>query len=110
MTVDESDGVPVARIVCTSIGQRESTVLSDEFTGLGERSGWRFVVDLSDVTVITSIGLGVLITLQKNASANKGRVALFGLGSELRQLMKMTKLDRMLTVTKDGPSAIAKIT
>ena len=109
VAVEESGDVAIARVVCPSIGQRESAIVGDELSALGERTGWRFVVDLSDVTVITSVGLGVLITLQKSSSSKKGRIALFGLGKELKQLIRMTKLDRMLTVAEDGPSAIKKV-
>ena len=109
VSVDESGGAAVARVLCPSIGQRESPIVESELSALGDRTGWRFAVDLSGVTVITSVGLGALISLQRSSASAKGCVALFGLGKELRALMKLTKLEKMLTMSKDEASAIKKV-
>ena len=107
--IDESGSAPVARVTCPSIGQREASIVETELSALGERCGWRFAMDLSEVKMIASLGLGTLITLTRHTSANKGKIAMFGLNKELQNLIKITKLDRLLPVAKNESAAIAKV-
>jgi len=109
VTIDESGKAPVARITCPSIGQREAPIIETELSALGVRTGWRFALDLTDVGMIASLGLGMLITVTRLTSTSKGKIAMFGLNRELMDLIKITKLDRLLPLAKNEPAAISKV-
>lgn len=107
--IDESGKAAVARVTCPNIGQREAPIIETELSALGERTGWRFALDLTEVKMIASLGLGMLITLTRSSSASKGKIAMFGLGDELKGVIRITKLDRLLPVAKDEKAAVSKV-
>jgi len=96
--IDVGGRAAVARVLCPSIGQREAAIIETELAALGERTGWRFALDLTEVKMIASLGLGMLIS-----------IAMFGLNGELSSLIRITKLDRLLPVAKDEKSALSKV-
>jgi anti-sigma B factor antagonist len=57
----------------------------------------RVVVDLSDVGFIDSSGLGALIGSLKSARQAGGDVRIAGPGDQVRAVLKLTNLDRILT-------------
>jgi anti-anti-sigma factor len=64
-------------------------------------------VDLTQVEMMGSQALGMLINLRKEALANKGKVVLFGLNDDLQEMLKITRLSAIFTVAKDKSAAIA---
>jgi len=107
--IDDGGKAVVARVQCTSIGQREAGIIETELALLGERTNWRFALDLSEVKMMASLGLGMLITMTRMTNESKGKIAMFGLNSDLSNLIRITKLDRLLPVAKDEKSAISKV-
>ena len=97
----------VAVVVCNSIGQRETTVLTSDLAAAAEKTNWRLAVDLSAVGLITSVGIGMLVTLHNKAKAAKGVFVLFNMRPETHELLRMTRLDRMFTIHKDRAAAMA---
>lgn len=53
------------------------------------------VIDLSAVSVLSSMGLGMCVELRRHAKERKMRTALFGLNGHLRDLFRMMKVDRL---------------
>ncbi|MGE5609653.1 MAG: STAS domain-containing protein [Bacillota bacterium] len=56
------------------------------------------VMDFQRVEYISSQAIGILINMHKKISALKGTLVLCGLGARLQELLRITKLDRVLTV------------
>ena len=102
-------GALVARIECNCIGQRETTVLQGELLATAERGHWRLVIDMTEVTILTSVGIGMFITLHKKCRENKGRLALYGLRPEILDLLKLTRLDKLLQISKDRDAAVKAV-
>lgn len=67
----------------------------------------KLVLDFGKVQFLSSSALGVLITLQKKAMANKGQVVLCALRKDLMKLFEMTKLTKMFTFAADEDKALA---
>lgn len=99
----------VAVIVCNSVGQRETTVLTAELVAAGEKTNWRLAVDFSNVGMITSVGIGMLVTLHNRTKAAKGCLVFFGVRKELMELLRLTRLDRMFSFAADRPAALASM-
>ena len=53
-------------------------------------------LDFSDVDLFTSEGLGRLITLHRKLQAKKGRLVLCNIKQDVRDVFKITKLDKLL--------------
>ena len=103
LTVDR--GVLTARLVGPTLGQREGPVVADMIhTGLessDEPVGF-VVIDCSDIGYISSAGLGSCVTIHKQAKTHKAVVVLHALKPELRDIFKLTKLDKIFEIAEDS--------
>ncbi|MDI9403049.1 MAG: STAS domain-containing protein [Limnohabitans sp.] len=91
-----------ARIVCPTVGQREAPIIAGEIAEALEQAnmprGSSFVLDLSGVTMLTSMGLGMCVDLRRRADAAKFKPYLTGSSRSLLDLFRMMKIDRLYTV------------
>jgi len=55
----------------------------------------KLVLDFSKVKFLSSSALGILIRLRKEAQAIKGKIVFCGLRRDLRQIFKITNLDKL---------------
>ena len=67
----------------------------------------KLVLDFSNVKVLSSQMLGVLITLKDRTQKNKGGLALCGLRPELKKVFTITSLDKMFSFFPDDTAALA---
>ena len=88
----------IARVVAPAIGQREAPIVEtevlDALADSPNECKW-LVMDLSAVSVLSSMGLGMCVELRRHAKEQKMRTALFGLNGHLRDLFRMMKVDRL---------------
>ena len=98
-------------LMCLSghIATAESQVLSEAFDRLIADGIQRIVVDMKRVEIITSDGLGALIRARKAVTENGGRLVLSGLEGNIRNVFKMTRLDKIFSLYDTAPSAIAAL-
>lgn len=82
-----------------------------EFTkAIGEliRSGiHHVVVDLTDVRLMNSSGLGMLVGASTSLRSANGTLAVAGANSKIRDLFKMTRLDSVLAQYETRTDALA---
>lgn len=65
------------------------------------------VLDFTQVQFISSQAIGILMGLQKKLETlGDGKLVLCGVGPRLRELLKITKLDRLLTIKKTQSDAV----
>ncbi len=67
-------------------------------------------IDLSRVEIVTSLGLAVLLRLDKATVAAGGRMVLFQPSTTAREILQKTRLDTVLTVRDDYPEAYRFLT
>lgn len=91
-----------ARIACPAVGQREAPIITGEISeaikGSNLPRGSALVVDLSAVTLLTSMGLGMCIDLRRQAQSARLKPYLFGANRQLLDILRMMKIDRDYTV------------
>ncbi|TVQ61298.1 MAG: anti-sigma factor antagonist [Phycisphaerales bacterium] len=102
-------GALVARIECNSVGQRESAILQEALVEAAENGHWRLAVDMTNVTILTSVGIGMLITLHKKCHEHKGKFVIFGISPEIVDLLRLTRLDKLLKIAKDRDAAVKAV-
>lgn len=96
----------VAKITCEKVGQREAQVIEAEVKTAAPSKHWRVVMDVSTVTLLASMGLGMLVTLHKTCAAGGGRLVIYGMSNELAGLLKVTHLDKVLKIVKTRDDAV----
>ncbi|MFO0828204.1 MAG: STAS domain-containing protein [Phycisphaerales bacterium] len=85
------------------VGQRESPIITDEvqpFLKLAGKSLKAMVLDLSDVTFMSSMGLGMCIAFRNQAVANGGRAVLYGASKDLLALLAMMKIEKLYSIAR----------
>ena len=77
------------KFVGPQVGQRESPIISQEVEPYFKEAGKglkHFIIDLQNVTFMSSMGLGVCIGLRNKSVALGAKPILFGTSKELLQL------------------------
>ena len=54
------------------------------------------LIDLSETTFLDSCGLGALVSLEKSAAERQGRLRLVNPQLPVRQILALTRMDRLL--------------
>lgn len=106
-----ASGIVISHIEDVAIADfRQSSILdmatvesiSKELYALVDQQAHRKVLlDFSQVQFLSSQMIGVLLSLQKKATAIKGRVMLCGLRTDVRKIFKIMKLEKMLEFAAD---------
>ena len=84
---------------------------SQLFSLVDEEKRNHVVLDFSKVKYLSSQAIGIILTLNKKLSGNSGggeSLVLCGVGPQLMQLLKITRLDRILTIRNSQQDAVAK--
>jgi len=100
----------VARVVVPSIGQAEAPAIRNQVAGHlhGTAKGRAFVLDLSQVSLISSLGLGTCVDLRNMAAKAGVRPVAYGLNRHLMDLFRLMKVDRLFDCPT-SPQALDEI-
>ena len=69
LAVGDHIGLLLGTVRCEKIGAREAQILEKELDTLAPSRGWRVVLDMAEVTMVASMGLGLLVSAHKKAKA-----------------------------------------
>lgn len=99
----------IAQVLSPSVGQREVPIIAaevgDAMQALGDYAkGRNFVLDLSRVTALSSMGLGMCVDLRNRAGHAKMKALLVGAHGTLLELLKLMKIDRQYQLVADAAS------
>ena len=88
----------LARVTTPSIGQHESSIIArDLFAAIESghsRTKW-LVIDLSAVSVLSSMGLALCVDARTRAKEKGMKTVLYGLNGHLRELFRMMRVERL---------------
>ena len=106
LTLDFEHGILRIALVGPNVGQREAPIISEESMKTLRTLDKRVkavVLDLTDVNVMSSMGLGFCIDLRNRAHKLKAKTFVVGMNRELRELFSMMKVERLfnLVSTRD---------
>lgn len=65
------------------------------------------VLNFTDLAYMNSGGIGLLVTLLVRAQRQKQRLLAYGLSAHYRQIFELTRLDDVVAIHDDEPTAIA---
>ena len=101
---DRAGGLLRVTVLCGRVSEREADILLGEIEPLLD-GAVSLIVDLGHVGVLSSAGIGMLVRLHKHAQKRGGRLAVCALNSELDELFKITRMDRLFLVAPDRDAA-----
>jgi anti-anti-sigma factor len=93
----------IVKLVGPSLGQREVPIVTDIVADALEQYRLELrmlVLDLSQITFMNSMALGMCVDFRNRANALKAKVAMVGLNEELIRLIKMVKFDKLFTIAR----------
>ena len=103
--IEWTGSVLVLRLSGPNIGQHESPIITNEVTPYFNRHGKairHMVMDMTGVTFMSSMGLGMCIACRNLAAKQGASSVLFGLSKDLHSLMSMMKIEKMYKIAKDN--------
>lgn len=97
-------GVLTACPVGPSIGEREGEVIAGMIKKKlqGTEPVAYVVVDFSQVSYINSAGLGSCVVVHNESKARGATVVLYAMQANIRDIFKMTRLDKVFKVADDA--------
>ena len=66
-------------------------------------------VDMSGLQYISSAGLRVLLVVAKKVQRAEGKVVLFGLGPNVREVFSISGFDKIFAIQPDAATAVAAV-
>jgi anti-sigma B factor antagonist len=99
----------VATIKCAKITDFEKPGLHSELSKYASAHGFRLVVDMQNVHIIGSSGIGLLLSLNKEARAAGGKLAICHVADEILEMLKISHLLKVLPVHKDLDRAVQAV-
>jgi anti-sigma B factor antagonist len=101
---EERDGILIVRPQHPEIGADQAEEMKKLF--LEKINGNRWVaVDMRPVVFMDSSGLGLLVAALK-ATRGEGDLRLFGVQSRLKELFRLTRLDRVFAMDPDEETCL----
>jgi anti-anti-sigma factor len=69
----------------------------------------RLAIDMSRLEYISSAGLRVLLVVAKKVQQAKGKMVLFGLVPNVREVFSVSGFDKILAIQSDADAAVASV-
>jgi anti-anti-sigma factor len=108
-TADRIGPVLCVTLIEEAVTEREAGIIYDETENLIDDRCSGIVVDLGNVMVLTSAGIGALVRLHKRIGERKGRLAVCSMSDELAELFKLTRMDKLFVVAADRDGAVTAL-
>lgn len=102
-------GYAAATVKTERIAEREGPILVTELSQAAKSRDHRIILDLAEVYLISSAGIGSLVQLHRACAADNGKLVLFGLNRELLELLRIGRLDRMFNIAKLREDAVEAV-
>jgi|ERR1041385_1379463 anti-sigma B factor antagonist len=104
----EKEPVAVFSLYGELIDKNLAQTLMDAVTKLSEDGQNKFVLELSELKYMNSTGLNVLINILTKSRKNGGDLVICCLSKKVQELLLVTKLNSVFTVTETPQEAVAK--
>ena len=105
--VERSNDVIVIRVQVKDLDETHTKAVHAEVNAAAAESpALPFILDLSSVKFLPSLTLGAMVRLGQSFRARNQRLVLVGLQPTIRQVLTITKLDRMFEIQDDVDAAL----
>jgi anti-sigma B factor antagonist len=102
-------GLMIIHLSGELIDKTQSTELSEKIDGLIAEKNIKLVFDLKDLKYINSSGLNVMINILSRVRKAGGEVVITNVAKRVNELLIITKLNTVFTVTDTLEGAISRL-
>ena len=106
VTIQPHVSCVIAHVTTEKVGAREAQIIEQEIRTAAPGKKWKVVMDLKDVTLLASMGLGTLVSIHKTCAGEGGRLVVCGVKDDILQLLRITHLERILKIAPDRDGAL----
>jgi len=106
VSTEELGDVFVLRVEAVRLDSAVGTIIRNAVVSKLENTK-KFAVDIGNVKLVDSGGLGSLVALLKNISNHQGKLALVGMNKSVRMMFELSRMDRQFSLLDDMPKAFA---
>ncbi|MCZ0961855.1 STAS domain-containing protein [Paracoccus benzoatiresistens] len=104
----QSNGICVIRPEGDRLTALGANAFRQEASQLIDDGSNRIIIDLSQVRFVDSSGLGAIVGLLKKVG-NRGEVVVCGLSDAVRQMFRVTRMERVFQIFPDPAAASAAL-
>lgn len=101
----EKDSVRVVKPRERRLDARVAVQFKEQLLAVVQQGGQRILIDMGEVQFLDSSGLGAILTCLKTIG-KEGDVRLCSLRPEVRTILELTRLDKVLVVYGDAAEAL----
>ncbi len=101
----KSGDVLVVEILDRRLDAKNAVAVKSYFLKKFDEGECSIAVDLNAVSFIDSSGLGAFVTAMK-LLGDRGTIVFFGVRPEVADVFRLTRMDRIFTITKSEPDAL----
>ena len=83
--------------------------LEEKLLSLVREAPPALILDFTKVDYISSAGLRVLLVVAKKVQQAKGKMVLFGLGPNVREVFSVSGFDKIFVIQSDAAAAVAAV-
>jgi anti-sigma B factor antagonist len=69
----------------------------------------KIVLDCTKVSFLASAGIGMMIAMRKHCMDGGGQLVVCGLGKDIMDALRLTRVDKLLQIESDRSAALAKL-
>ncbi|MGE3108583.1 MAG: STAS domain-containing protein [Phycisphaerales bacterium] len=99
------DGAAVATVLCSSVRERQSSILRQTLDHLANSNGGRVLLDLCGVTNLSAACISNILSVQHACDAMGGKFVVFGLVGELADSLRQTGVLKQINLADDEAQA-----
>lgn len=104
--IEFADAGAIVRITTHKLFEHESMLLVEELRAYFDQSGRNLIaVNFEKVEFISSAALGAMVSINTELAKRGGHLVVCHLNAEAMQVIKLTKLDKLIPVEKDEKKA-----
>jgi anti-anti-sigma factor len=105
---EQSGDVTIARLA-GRLDSSSAQPAEESFARLLANGAPHLAIDLSRLEYISSAGLRVLLVVAKKMQQANGKVVLFGLGANVREVFSISGFDTIFAIKDDLAAAVAAV-
>ncbi len=102
-------GCLVISVTTQNVGEYEAGVILPGVREQAPNTAWKIALNLEEVKLLASAGIGMIISLHNEAKAAGGRLVVYGINDQIMTMLKMCKMHKFFTIVPDHSKAISKL-
>ena len=107
-TTIQKEPIAIISLYGELIDRNEAQQLLNQLNLLSEGGIKNFILELSELKYMNSTGLNVLINVLTKSRKNGGELVICGISKKVNELLLITKLNSVFTVSESTDEAILK--